>query len=114
MGAEVVQLKEKVKRMQGTVEQHKQLLDKVTDQLAQDQAQRRAQTSEAKAKIAHAQAKQASSEEAINQINTHVAEIEQGIKNRKSTIVEVKGKIVSTGREMARLKKKVAVLKAFL
>merc|ERR1712054_706008 len=87
-------------------------------QLQQAEAKIRAGTmgkvSHIKTKIAQAEAKKASAEEAIKQLNANIAETQEDAKSRKQNIAKLNSQTSAKEKELNDLKKKVSVLKAFL
>lgn len=67
-----------------------------------------------KTKVAEAEAKKASAEEAVKQLHTTIAEVKDDIAHRKKSVTKLGSKIFSQEKESDALKKKASVLKAFL
>jgi hypothetical protein len=110
----IADIKSKADSVAHTVESRKTDLTQLQGQESKTRAGTLSKIKAIKMKIAEAEAKKASSEEAIKQLNANIAEVKDDTKNRSANVVKLKSKMFSHQKELDSLKKKVSVLKAFL
>merc|ERR1712159_24799 len=85
---------------------HKADLQKLQKAEAKLKAQTMARLAHIKTKVAEAEAKKASAEEAVKQLHTTIAEVKDDISHRKKSITKLGSKIFSQQKEADALKKK--------
>merc|ERR1711935_459579 len=96
------------------VAQHEKERDSSSKETARVKAATDARSAEINAKIAVAQAKQASSQEATKQIKIEIKEIHQDTTDRSLRIAKAKAQRFKQDKTLHELQKRVGVLKAFL